>query len=391
MADGPRPRLAVAADASPHSVRLHSCLAGVFADQVELVDLAEVAAKGSTGIDVAVVLAARFEAAALRDVLLAGLPPRRLVAAFERLEELEATALSELGVRAVVAARVDEAQEHLVSHVRGALTSADGAAPPARVEEVLGQLALQPVGALHGLVFKRRLDAVGLTGVEGAGLDASVVRAGGVPGRELEVGGLAGAGVRVLHATAPGLARLAPGGRALFTQELLALALAEGGSGPDVVERFLGHAVARLASDESYAPNLLVFSPGPGSLRFLLTEGADLWITSRRRIPRVCAVPATGLVIRGRTVPGPLVARGFTLAPGDTIALLPSAAPAPPGPAGQDLRRRRREDALLADVESSGPPSRLAHDVDAGEVPAPGVVVRVPGEGAARHPGERAG
>lgn len=382
-------RLGLADDGSAFARRCRACVEGVFADQVRIVDLA---ADAPVSLDAVVVLGERFEAPVLQELLLGAIPPRRLVVAFEKLEDLERTALSELSVRAVNVSASDEVPEHLATEVRGALLSVEGGTDPGRVHEVLGQLSMQSVGALNGLLFKRRLSERRLEGPGATGLDLLEVAVGGEPGGEaLSFGGSVGADLRVLHATAAGLARLDPEGCALFTQELLAMALNDCSLGLGLFDCLLSGAAERLGGDETFAPNLLVLSPGLRSMKCLLTDGADLWIVNKRRIPRVTVIASPGARLRGRARTSPFVSRSLPLAAGDVFGLLPALESGPGAAPAREERRKSRERAFLRGLEQGDPVSALEGDVAAGEARRPGWIVRWSEPGGSRpRPGEEA-
>lgn len=377
-------RLGLASDGSAYARRCRACVEGVFADQVRIVDLV---AEAPDALDAVVVLGERFEAPVLQELLLGAIPPRRLVVAFEKLEELEQTALSELEVRTVRSAASEEVPEQLVTEVRGALLSVEGGTDPGRVHEVLGQLSMQSVGALNGLLFKRRLSERRLEGPSATGLDVLDVAAGASAGSEaLSFGGSVGAEVRVVHATAAGLSRLDSIGSALFTQELLAVAMKESSLGLDFFDCFLSHAAARLGNDETYAPNLLVLSPRLRSMKCLLTDGADLWIVNGRRIPRVTTLSSPGGRLRGRGRTSPFVTRSLPLAGGDVFGLLPALAAAPGLSSGRSERRASREEAFLRGLKQGDPVPAVERDLADGEVRRPGVIVRWSEPGQAGEP-----
>ncbi len=374
------PLLGIAADGSAFAQRLRTCLQAVFADQARIVALDEA---GEAIPEAAVVVAERFEAALLQDLLVRGVAPRRLVAGFDRLEDLEATTLAELGLRRVGPADAREIEEPLVVAVRDALQSLDGPADRDRVHEVLGQLALQPVGALHGLLFKRRLATRALTPPAASGLDVQEMTAGTAEPSALAFGGFAGAEVVGIHATDAGLADLDSTGRALFTQELLRLALEDDRSGIDLVEAFLRQAAARLGARDGYRPNLLLFSARLGTVKALLSRGADLWIVNRQRIPRVSVVVAEQGEVSVRSRAGLRVTRSLCLAPGDRVGLLPTLGSRA---SSHDERRRRREAFLLQGPLAEARPWAPLVDVAPGEHPATGVFVAWDGPGR-RNPG----
>ena len=363
------PVLGLIADGSPFAQRLRSSVIAVFADVAKLVDLTNGEA-GGVAVDAAAVLAERFEAAILQDLLIAGVGARRIVTAFEHIEELESTTLNELGLRSVAAPPLARSLEPLVVAVREALRSLDGPADRDRVHEVLGQLALQPVGALQGLLFKRRLAGRVLAPAGAIGMTVQEMKAGARAAVDLVFGGVVGPDVCVLHATAGGLADLDQRGHALFTQEILGLALHDDRVGLDLVDGFLRHATARLGSRETYRPNLLLFWPRLGTLRALLSRGADFWVLNRDRIPKVSLLPPLAGELNLRTKGGIRVTRSLSLVPGDVVGLLPSL-----DSTGED-RARRRESTLQKELLAAEGVLPELRDVEDGEHEEQGVLVR---------------
>jgi len=278
-----------------------------------------------TSADVLIVIGRNLLVQPIRDALLAGFPPARIIAVVEQPRDLHTVCLSDLGIPLVVNGQKGNSGSVLVSYVRSALGHlADPPVARSRIEETLGQLDMQQSETFRGLAFKQRLNDLEINPPEKSGLCLWEI-----PGknRRFPVFGScvrAGKNVAIVYATEAGLKGLNPREHALFTQELVCRCVGDMGADASLVEKFIEEARSILGRKELFRPALLVLHKSLQTLEFLLTGDLDLWIINPKRLPQLGVIRGPGIALSGAKNSPQGKKRKIKLTGGDHLLLLPS-------------------------------------------------------------------
>jgi len=274
--------------------------------------------------EVLVVISEELNLKKIRDALLAGVPPARMISISKKATKLEEICLKDLGVSLILVDSKGRFSQDVTAQVRQALGRI-GEKPlsRSRIEETLGQLETQKTETFHGLAFKQRLADVEFNPPEKSGLDVSVIpgRNSGFPVFGSCVRG--GTNTAILYGIEKGLKELNVREHALFTQALVCRCVTDDETETSIIERFIQDARLIVGLEESFRPTLLVLRRSVGVLEILLTGSLDLWIINPKRIPRIGVLRGPGRATRGIDFPDGK-RRRIKLTGGDHLLLLSS-------------------------------------------------------------------
>lgn len=278
-----------------------------------------------TSVDVLIVIDKNLPIQRIKEALLAGFPPSRIVTVTEELQELQEVCLRDLGIPFVVTDPRNSPGADLLAHIRSGLSHF--AAPPlarSRIEETLGQLDMQQSETFQGVAFKQQLTNLDLNAPEDSGLCVSVI-----PSKRQEYpvfAGLSDSGedVAIMFAVEEGLNGLNAREHALFTQALISRCLSDNETGASLVDRFIEEARSMLGREELFRPTLLVFQRSLQTLEVLLTGDLDLWIINSKRLPPLGITRGPGVALSGAEDSPHGKIRRIKLTSGDHLLVLPS-------------------------------------------------------------------
>ena len=276
-------------------------------------------------VDVLVVVGERLLVQAIKEALLAGFPPARIVVVIGEPHRLDGVCLDDLGIHWVVGDSPGRIAATVVAKIRLALGQLTAQRlPRSRIDETLGQLDMLHAETLRGLAFKRRLASLHFSPAENCGLHVTVI-----PGRDRSYPSFGscqdgGKDLCIVHATESGVEGLNASEHALFTQALLSHCILDQGIKTSFVSKFVEGACSILGRDEVYRPALLIFHRSLQTLDILLTGNLDLWIVNPQRLPSVGVTHGPGVALSGAKNSPSGKQRRIRISTGDRFLLLPS-------------------------------------------------------------------